>query len=351
MSIQLQCKGCGKTYQIKEELRGKRVTCRCGQSMIVPTRTAELQPSPTPPQNELSDLSSDDPFSSAVDEELRLAGGDQPAPGLAAAADYAALGIKNPVAAVPAAEKKTKKDDDDRKLSRGAIVLIASGVGGLVLILIIVVAVFVLASMQSGFASPEEAFAAYQEAVSKKDWKAQFHTMTPPTQEKLMAAIGWMALSRHKNRDEIRAVFDKHGLSSFTKPNPQLDFKEPTAEEIQQTQSDLLAAIEDQPDFYEDLAAALLDAEEQRVGNPLLKVQHRKAREAVLRAVASAELKNLAVQGETAEAEMSLTIADITMDLPISFKRVEGGWLLDLPNPESTYGSPTLDTSSMADFF
>src|SRR5438552_17401640 len=40
------CDGCGKTYAWKAELAGKRVKCKCGQAMTVPSEDPALAEAP-----------------------------------------------------------------------------------------------------------------------------------------------------------------------------------------------------------------------------------------------------------------------------------------------------------------
>jgi hypothetical protein len=40
MPISARCPTCGKTYQVREELAGKRAKCGCGEVMTVPEQQA-----------------------------------------------------------------------------------------------------------------------------------------------------------------------------------------------------------------------------------------------------------------------------------------------------------------------
>jgi hypothetical protein len=41
MSIDFSCPGCGKPYQLKDELAGKTARCSCGERLTIPTPTPE----------------------------------------------------------------------------------------------------------------------------------------------------------------------------------------------------------------------------------------------------------------------------------------------------------------------
>lgn len=185
MSISFQCPGCAKQFTLKEELANRRIQCRCGQVMRVP--------SPPPPAAAddpfgLPELGESDPLASLMEGEA-----------VPAAPKLPPLPSK-PAATVPGPAKP--------KVSMDWGVLAKLVVAPLVILAMVIVSGYLLMGVvtcfKPGYATPEEALTRYQKAMAFQDWPGEFAALDPSSQEIVADQLALMAAWMSKPIPELR---------------------------------------------------------------------------------------------------------------------------------------------------
>lgn len=367
MSIVIKCPGCGKGYKLRDELAGKRVKCKCGHAMTVP-KPATRAESET---YDLAPMGDPDAMSSLLDDERPTAAG--------------------PVrAAMPSAVEVPIPDQEPTE-KRGTSPLVTRGLlGGLMVLPVIVILVVVWLAMRPGFGSPEDAYAAHQEALLKKKWSDLIETYSPQSLETILAGMmETLVTSSHVPLADIQAVFTKYGiqaqqiesmwespygawedtlqgaldtasdaapedasedasdtasqsaLAEATPEAPQVDYAEKVRKRRQRLRQ-LVSGVEDKAAFYVDLRTAVEALKEKRLpGNPVSAVVRKKPEGMLRRAVAGAVLGDLSTEGDSASATITFTPpADDPLTVPIQFQRVDGRWYVHVPGEEAYEVSP-----------
>lgn len=307
MTISLKCEQCGKSYQLKESLAGKRVKCKCGSSLTVPT-IGTVNDDPLG----LGDVGMPGPLDDLLGAELPTGGGgtlpasQRPSP---------------PTAAAPAKKKQQVKKAKKEGISNTLASLLVAGF--IVSIFAFVGLGLFLASAlkKTGFESPEAAFAAHQEALHDKDWAAQVQSYTPDAQRDLAFAVTWYGASKLANRKEIKQVLEDHGLTSvFTSDS--LSDRDAARQSF---------SVTDVVKCYDDMVRAVDTASEDRITNSLLRAMHRREKGDRVRGRAGGTLRDLAVNGATAAATIFLIIEDdLEMEDTVTFRQIDGSWFIDL---------------------
>ncbi len=153
-------------------------------------------------------------------------------------------------------------------------------------------------------ASPQKAYDAFAAAAAKGDWQAMASSLTPESQDMmgvmLMLPAGMMAAFDESAGAEFEQIIAKHGINE--------DEIDPMMESL---------PVKDKPAFIADVAAWLAKqgGDTSDMGIP------------------TGTLTDLSVNGDTATAKVD--------DEPISFKKINGGWYVDLANA----GAPSDDVS------
>lgn len=358
MTISIQCPGCGKGYQLDDSLAGKRVKCKCGQRMSVPA-IAQVPELDIGRDGGLDGdlgggldfglgggLDVPDPSASLLDGSLLPL---EPSASPLAPAGLAAASLTEN-ADSPLGELHAPKPQRASKGKPSKTVILLCVAGGVMALLAGVagITVAVIAASRPGFKSPEEAFAAHQAALTEEDWEMQFRALTPESQARALEAVAMAGVPLMRFSPELKALLFKAGLreppSSETMPTDALDGDAldaaPSADERQSLQ---LAGIEDQPGFYADLILAVEEAAQAKVNNPLLKVMVRKALAAPRRAMASAQLSDVQINGDTATATATYTFEEDSIQSSVKFKQIGGRWFIDLAELY-TFGHPLAGT-------
>ncbi len=317
MAIELKCAECGKSYQLKDSLAGKRVKCKCGCSMAVPT-----PPAAADDPLGLGDAGLPGPLGDLLDSDLPSADGTAlPAVTLSA----------TPVPMTTAGTTAKKKVANKKKpegMSNTATGLMVAGFIISVIAVMGIVLLLVRWSVKTGFETPEAAFAAHQQSLIDKNWAAQIQTFTPAAQRDLAFSVTWYAADKMGTRKEIKQSLEDHGLTSAFSTEALSD-REAARQSF---------VVEDVVKCYDDMVKAIDAAAQDRITNPVLRAMERKAKGESRREKASAELKDLTISGDTANGTILLTLADgDTMEDPVTFRRIDGRWFIELSS-DSGFG-------------
>lgn len=173
--------------------------------------------------------------------------------------------------------------------------------------------------------SPAKVFEAAKSAVEKKDMAGFLKCMTPESQEVFagvlaMSALMMKALAEafggggdNKELAKIDDVLKKHGLTTkMMKELENSDDKDPKA-----AIKKLTAPIKDKPAFVKDIMAALESmGDKGGGGGPADDF--------------AGKLTNVKVDGDSATGTVTQTKDGEKKEDEINFKKVNGGWLIDL---------------------
>jgi hypothetical protein len=204
-------------------------------------------------------------------------------------------------------------------------------VGGLVLLVALGTA---LAGDRQTYRTPQEAFDAARKAIQREDWKGFCATLTDDSRDVLAGGMvmmplmlkGFVKLAPEDKQKEILAklkpledVMTRHGLTEEAlakmPKDEKLGGKGPDA--LKQALKKLVAPVKDRSAFVADMIAAMkkLDPKQAKQG-PL---------------PVDAELKDVKIDGDTAKGELVIKKDGQEKRDPISFRRIDGSWKIDLP--------------------
>jgi hypothetical protein len=218
-----------------------------------------------------------------------------------------------------------------------------------------------------GFASPEKAFAAYQQAILKKDWNDLIRVHSPPSRETLLSGsvttLGWMLRAMEVSSPEIEAALEKHGVGELmdtddwtdaraedSEDAPPIDYAE-RARKRKERRKQLLLGVENKVALFVDLMEAVeIEQEKHLPQNPMLASLAKKPEQALRRAFAAAKLGEVEIDGDSATSTMTFLPPEADDEdeeaeegVPVFFERVGGRWYVHLPRPEDYDGSPFPD--------
>ncbi len=191
-----------------------------------------------------------------------------------------------------------------------------------------------------GHNSPQAAFDAMKTAGEKKDWKGLSECLTPDSRDamagsmviagsmmKAMSAFAAMAPAEDaekmktalKNIDEI---LKKHGIDeeAMEKMQKKTEGKKPDdPKEVLALLKEIAAPIKDKPAFIGDMMKALDEMSDDDSSGMSFD---------------NATLKDVKVDGDTATATIVKKTDDGEESDPIAFRKVDGGWLVEIPLDE-----------------
>lgn len=169
------------------------------------------------------------------------------------------------------------------------------------------------------FDSPQAAFDGLKEAVRSKDPQAISAALTDGAENTMAGTLvfmaGFAALDEEK-RPEIETLLQKHGID--------------TSEDAEKTDLTegfhaLAEPIKDKPAFIAEILAWIDENKEDDSAAPSL---------------INGTLQNLKVEGDTATGTLVTSKRGAERKEPIEFRKVDGGWLVHLPEPN--FGPPQL---------
>ncbi len=355
MPIVIQCPRCSKSYSLKDDLAGKPVKCKCGQSFQVPD-SAE---SSDPMEALLNDALPTPEVPGSARRPLK-AGGEL-------------SGDSAPAKTKRKKRKKTTAEAGDLPLMTRALMGVGMMVG--LLLIVAIIALVVMHTLRPGYPTPEETFAAHQEALYDGNWNSLIRTYSPESQEKLVGGMLAFA-SMLESSTFVKGALKKHGVDGLLEKRDESaggsgqasegdadgaasDGEEDSSEEeeievvsrdwealareAEERRQKAVAAIEDKVMFYVDFMAALdAEQEKQLPNNPVLKLNARKAVRNARRVLAEATLDKVKVDGDTAAGEVTFKFPgkDDEIVVPVAFKENGGRWLIHFPNDEDEDNSP-----------
>jgi hypothetical protein len=231
------------------------------------------------------------------------------------------------------------------------------GLGGLVALPVVIILVVVWSVMRPGYGSPEDAFAAHQQALLEKDWGTLIHTYSPESREmlldRMLEIVSWRS---GQSSPEIEAALKKHGIAEIMErdtPAPAAEEagadaadvaedapEEPAPIDYQQLarkkeerRKKLLASVEDKAALYVDLNEAIQAMVERNLPeNPMLAVYTKKPVEEARRLVARADFTDLEFDGDTAEGKLTFKPSEEDqITVPVRFKKIGGRWYVHTP--------------------
>lgn len=176
-------------------------------------------------------------------------------------------------------------------------------------------------------ATPEAAFAAFQEAAKKNDWKTVAELLTPESQESMAAGMlvgaSLIAAFEEEKGKEFEQLMSKHGLDVDPEEGP------PGMEDasMEDALKAVISPIKDKPAFIADMVGWLEE----------------NADDSGFDEIGSATLSDLTITGDTASG--TLTVNDEPQ--PIEFRRSNGRWLIQMPEDEIGMDSSVEITSDM----
>ncbi len=312
MPISISCPQCGKTYQLHDELAGKRAKCKCGQTFVVPEPVEELPSASDPPSDRLEQKPLDRTTSSSAPIGLPPKQKDKRKPlrivVIAVELVAAVLAIAM-VVYVIAEWMESPKDVVTRVVSPAPIDLV-------------------------GYATPLEAFAAREWANNTQDWKAMLLTYTSESQDRL---AGGLARDIHRMASfdtECAELVTKHGLDELLRVEkeslPKLDDDRKAQAE---RDGKLGSALRDKSAFYVDansrVAAMRKESNEKRRATVF--ARYVEQMEQIDQAQRSATLTNVLTHGDNAQGRRCVFVEGRSLITPVQFRRINGRWYMHDP--------------------
>ncbi len=392
MAITITCQACNKSYKLKDELAGKKVKCKCGHSMVVPKPRPKSAADPL--NSELGSLDDGDPMSSLLDDALPPAGGPaapakstggKPAPAAGSPTFPKPLVRKEVTGDYRRVERIAREAAGYAAQEAVKEAAKRSGPGATKLALISVAIVFGLALgtiglgvgvywwRQPGFRTIEETFAVHQESLRDKNWNMQFRTFTPERQEEILGKMAFGVLWSAGSGSLVGAVLEKYGVTepgeeeetyadilAELRPEDDAPFDpnhEPTPDEIaemqrigeeisrrltamnernEQRRKRMISDVENKPAFYAALREAMerqeKNAREATTAPGIVKMAAAFEKAEARKAQASRKLADVQIDGDTAQAQTTpaLAMGDSRQAEPISFRRIDGRWYIDV---------------------
>jgi len=183
-----------------------------------------------------------------------------------------------------------------------------------------------------GAETPEAAFAAFQEAAQEKDWKAVAELLTPESQESMAAGMifiaSFMAAFDEGKGKELEQLLKKHGLDPDAAKGPDAE----EAASLEQALKAAVGPIKDKPALIAEMIGWLDENAEGAGGSSFAEG---------FGSIASAKLSDLSIEGDTATG----TVTGEDESGPIEFRRLNGRWLIHIPEDETRMGPGSDETS------
>ncbi|MEZ6059631.1 MAG: hypothetical protein R3C19_04650 [Planctomycetaceae bacterium] len=162
-------------------------------------------------------------------------------------------------------------------------------------------------------ATPEAAFESFRQALKNDDWESGARHLTDKSQAmmafSMLMAGGMMGAFDPEKGKAVEELFRKHGVD----PSQEPDIGSPDGGVLSMPQM-MTAGIGDKPKFIGEMTALMeSDSEGGMSGSPV-----------------DGELQNVQINGDAASG----VVVHDGGEEPIEFVRVDGRWLIELPEPE-----------------
>ncbi|MEX2142532.1 MAG: hypothetical protein WD894_24980 [Pirellulales bacterium] len=166
----------------------------------------------------------------------------------------------------------------------------------------------------SKFDTPEAAFNAFQKAMEAEDWQAAARCLTPESQatmaDGLIFGSSFATFGDTEKAKDLKQLLKRYEIDMDAEP------KEPADKDAAAMPS-FVADVENKPALIEDLFAWL--NKNSTSGSPTFEIKN---------------LGEVKIDGDEATAMAETERGD----QPVEFRKVDGGWLIHLPNG----GGPTV---------
>jgi len=184
--------------------------------------------------------------------------------------------------------------------------------------------------------SPEAAFDALQEAAQEGDWETAMQQMTEQSQAKmaggLVFGLGMMAAFDPKSKDEVESLLKEHGLD----PDAEEDDEPIHGNDMEAALKKMTDPIEDKPAFIADAIALMKKLNKKEGGSSF--------------DFPVGKLEDLKVDGNSATAVIVVSKKGKEEREPVEFRKVDGGWLVHIPDEalggNSSSGNVSVSASS-----
>ncbi len=304
---------CGRVYPVKPELFGRQVRCQsCGCQFVVPTPGR-------PPVRQTDPLGSANPLDGLGD----MSNWGMPT-GVGSAMNMP-LGNSTLPSTPYSYRASTTKRKSSFEVNKKLVALI--GLSALTAVAIAAISVATFLWWRWGgrkYNSPEAVFAANKQATANKDWKTYFDTVTPESQAQMVGALVFALKMSGTIDPRITELLSKHGVINEPSPRPRTD-------DFTQLMAQMQEEIRKSGDSVKDKRAFFVDAMSQiELQGERMKKQMGIQAGALEDAGANSTLKDVVVEGDFARGTQSIAINGRTFDLPISFRKIDGGWRIDM---------------------
>jgi hypothetical protein len=144
-----------------------------------------------------------------------------------------------------------------------------------------------------------------------------------------------------KSEPKLMEILERHGVDASIlgeeAPEAKPENTAQIAARAEKLQQQLAAAIKDKQAFYVEMKTGIEKVKEERQKNASAQMW---AEAAQLQADAEkahteAKLGDLQIDGDSAQANKTMTLQGTTINLPVHFRRIDGRWYMHVPDPLS----------------
>jgi hypothetical protein len=277
-------------------------------------------PTQAGPLDNLGDLSSFGPLSGGLPPPPSPAAGPFAYPNMGSSAPAGFPGLGS-----PASRKRGKPIDVKLLLGISAAVLVCLAIVGIgVAAYRFWPAGFRLGSLVGlGHSTPHAAFEALKQAQINRNWGGMYDVLTPDSRDRLVSGFAMIAQMAAASDSQVSAILSKYGVAppaEIPKPTSPGDFARLMAE-MQQNMKKSVEGVRDKRGFFVELMNYFQTRAEVK----------KKLDSEDLERLANAELTDLTIEGDTARGKQTSTLTGRTSTSSVEFRRVNGGWLIHLP--------------------
>jgi len=183
------------------------------------------------------------------------------------------------------------------------------------------------------YSSPQEVFAAFTAAEKGKQWSKSFSMMTPDKQDQLIGAMVLNVRMTSRFDSEMKDIAERYGIDIIT--------IEPGSSLFSQLNMDSLrkaaAEVKDKRKFYVEMKTKI-DKQQKELAQKFKSIKDNADK-----IVSSIKLSDVEINGDTARGKQGVVFMGRTIGVPILFKKVNGGWLIDA---ESSVGIPQVEVDN-----
>lgn len=208
-------------------------------------------------------------------------------------------------------------------ISGKTIIWIATAVFGVTALAgLIGVGVWLMPKFFSGYSSPQAAFQASQEAARDRDWKKLFGTLSPESQDSMIAVLLAVTSITGRQDNEIKEMLAKHGVSpdaagagADVNPFALLDMSK-------EKRAELAGKVSNKAAFFADVIE-IQDKKMKATG-----VLASASPAGQMAAQSEGTLENVSINGDDATGTRIVVNGAARSEAKMRFKRVGGRWYI-----------------------